>query len=79
MSKVDIDGGRTLKSIRVFLGLSQDEFAHLLGSTKTTVSRRENGSEAKLSLSEIVKLQEALAAKGKEIRDFIEPLDAQSA
>lgn len=79
MGKVDIDGGRTLKSIRVFLGLSQDEFAHLLGSTKTTVSRRENGTEAKLSLSEIVRLQEALAAKGKEIRDFIEPLDIQSA
>lgn len=79
MSKVDIDGGRTLKSIRVFLGLSQDEFAHLLGSTKTTVSRRENGSEAKLSLSEIVRLQDALAAQGKQIRDFLEPTETQNA
>lgn len=72
MSKVDIDGGRTLKAIRIFLDMSQDEFAHLLGSTKTTISRRENGTEAKLSLSEVVKLQDALASRGKEIRDFIE-------
>jgi DNA-binding XRE family transcriptional regulator len=64
-------GGTALKAIRDFLDLSQDEFAHLIGSTKNTISRRENGSNPMLSLSEVVKLQDALSVKGKTIRDFL--------
>jgi transcriptional regulator with XRE-family HTH domain len=64
-------GGAALKAIRDFLDLSQDEFAHLIGSTKNTISRRENGSNPMLSLSEVVKLQDALSVRGKTIRDFL--------
>ncbi|NJR70510.1 MAG: helix-turn-helix transcriptional regulator [Synechococcales cyanobacterium CRU_2_2] len=71
--------GKVLKDIRQFLGLSQDGFAALLGSTKSTVSRRENGSNPMLTLSEIVKLEEALAQRGKEIKDFLQSPDTQNA
>jgi DNA-binding transcriptional regulator YiaG len=67
----ETEGGAALKAIRDFLDLSQDEFAHLIGTTKNTVSRRENGSNPMLSLPEVVKLQEALSAKGKSISDFL--------
>jgi DNA-binding XRE family transcriptional regulator len=71
--------GKVLKDIRQFLGLSQDGFAALLGSTKSTVSRRENGSNPMLTLSEVVKLEEALSQRGKEIKDFLQSPDTQNA
>ena len=65
-------GGNPLKEIREFLGLSQDRFAALLGSTKTTVGRRERGeSIPQLTLHEIARLEEALAEVGKTIGDFV--------
>lgn len=63
--------GAVLKEIRDFLELSQDEFAHLIGSTKSTISRRENGSRPLLSLGEFVKLDNALESKGRRVRDFL--------
>ena len=69
-----VDRGNVLKNIRDFLGMSQDEFAKMLGSTATTVSRRERSdwAVAKLTLLEVVRLQNALALQGKQIQDFLD-------
>lgn len=75
-----VDGGLTLKAIRVYLGLTQEEFARLIGTTATTVSRRERqvGGEPMLTLGEVLRLQKALSATGKELGDFVVPAPTQT-
>jgi transcriptional regulator with XRE-family HTH domain len=76
--QVNSQEGKALKEIRQFLGLSQDGFAALLGSTKSTVSRRENGSNPMLTLPEIVRLEEALAERGRKIKEFLASPDQET-
>jgi DNA-binding transcriptional regulator YiaG len=70
--RIDSQGGNALKQIRDFLDLSQDGFAALLGTTKNTVARRERGEgEPMLTLSQWLRLQRALDARGRSIEEFL--------
>ena len=55
---------KTIKKVRNDLGLTQEEFARLLGVTVGTVNRWENGafSPSKLAISKI----NSLAKEGKQ-------------
>jgi transcriptional regulator with XRE-family HTH domain len=63
-----------LKLIRVALGLSQSEFAGLLGVQSFTVSRWETGrSVAEFDINQLAALDAALASKDLRIKDFVSP------
>jgi transcriptional regulator with XRE-family HTH domain len=60
-----------LKEFRIAKGISQSEFAELLGVTQATVSRYENGTR-KLSQDEIIKICLLLEITPDELMDFEE-------
>lgn len=65
-----------LKLIRVALGLSQSEFAGLLGVQSFTVSRWETGrSSAEFDIHQLAALDAALAARDLRIKDFVPSSD----
>ena len=70
VEKQEACGGSPLKEIRLFLGMTQAQFAALIGSSETTVRRREKGSGVGLDWPEIVALERALLAHGKHLSDF---------
>jgi transcriptional regulator with XRE-family HTH domain len=63
-------GTPVLKEIRLFLGLTQAQFAALLGTTEKTVSRRERGGGIGLDWEEVCVLEKTLSSKGKRLSDF---------
>lgn len=64
-----------LKQIRLLLGLTQAQFARLLGVEVTTVSRWETRQrEASFSLAQTALLDKALAEHGRRISEFV-PLE----
>lgn len=65
-----------LKEIRLFLGLTQAQFAALLGTTEKTVSRREKGGGLGLDWDEVCVLEKAVVAKGKRLSDFPSSTDS---
>jgi len=63
-------------AIRKALGLTQSEFATLIGCSDTVVSRRERGlHEPSLKPGEIVAADKAMKAKGLRWCDFESELD----
>ena len=61
-----------LKLIRQALGLSQPDFADLVGVRAMTVSRWETGTrEVGLNVNQAAKVDLALASIGKRISDFV--------
>lgn len=79
-SKSKSQGGSLLLAIRKALGLTQSEFATLIGCSDTVVSRRERGlHEPSLKPGEIVAADKAMRAKGLRWCDFESEFESPSA